>query len=311
MAEVSYPHEDYPTEGAGAVTEAEYAAGVGWATPSGLIGATSDPAPLFLSSGVLYLRAGTAARLVGMAYLNKDDDLPIDIDDNGAGSTRLDQVVLRLDWSTMLVRAAVLKGTAGGTLPPVTQQRGTGVFEVSAGQAAIPAGGTVANAVLTRRGWYIGPDGQYLCTEDSRPPHTPGRRIWQTDDGREYVSNGAPPWRIQVDDSGQLPVTLVAGWDDSSKYLRRLDGQVNFQLSVQRDGGSLGAGLRKVATLPASCRPDARLETVFWATGGASPTGRYGGYVDIRTNGEIWVDLHQGLVSGAFVVCAPASFVST
>ncbi|GAB3856556.1 hypothetical protein GCM10029963_53130 [Micromonospora andamanensis] len=173
MAEISYPHEDYPDVDEGAVTEAEYAGGIGWASPSGLIGSPSDAAPCFLSGGSLWLRANTAARLCGVAYANLDTDLQITgIGSNGGSATRRDHIVVRLDWETMLARHAVITGTAGGALPAVTQQRGSGAFEVSLGELAIPAGGSLANATFTRRGWYLGVDGEYVCTSTSRPPHS-------------------------------------------------------------------------------------------------------------------------------------------
>ncbi|MEW2383389.1 hypothetical protein AB0873_15040 [Micromonospora sp. NPDC047707] len=257
--EISYPYEDYPTVGAGAVTEAEYAEGIGWASPSGLIGSTSDPSPLLLSGGVLYLRAGTAARLIGMAYLNKDTDLAIGgIGSNGGAATRPDRVVLRLNWSTMLVRAAVLTGVPGGTLPGLTQQRGSGSYEISVGQVNIPAGGSLTNATLTRQRWYIGPDGQLLCWSDSRPPHSPGRRIWEADTGRWQLSTGVDPWRVLHDDSGWLNCTVASGWSvqpSGRVKARRRNGQIHVRLDLFRTGGRITSGAVKVADLPSGMAP--------------------------------------------------------
>lgn len=240
MSEVSYPHSTY---NGGAVSQLEYAAGINWASPSGLIGHPTDTAPLYISGGQLYLRAGVAARILGMAYENEDDDLPIDIEDNAGGAARPDHVVLRLDWTTMLVRVAVLEGTPGGTLPPLSQTRpsvGTNRYEVSLGSVSVPAGGTVAGATLTRLGWYIGSDGQILCTSTTRPPHYGGRAAWEVDNGREIISTGNV-WRTINDDTGLITPTLATGWSGNFT-IRRRNGAITIHASPIARTVSLAGG---------------------------------------------------------------------
>ncbi|MEU7617180.1 hypothetical protein AB0B27_13950 [Micromonospora rifamycinica] len=306
MAEISYPHEDYPAEGEAAVTEAEYAAGIGWATPSGLIGSPGEAAPLYLAGGNLWLRAETTARLVGMAYRNADADLMISgIGANGSGSTRLDHIVLRLSWSTMLVRAAVSTGVPGGGLPPLTLQRGTGRYEMSLGQLAIPAGGSVATATLTRLGWYIGPGGQILCTEDTMPPHEQGRRVYQVDTGRALMSTGSAPWLYDVDDSGVVTLPLTADWSATANLLRRRNGWASLALSVRRLNNSLGAGTyATVGTLPVGYRPAFAEPFEGLAYSPSTGPGRY----TVTAAGQVQVAITDGLPVSRFAVLHPITF---
>ncbi|GGM14374.1 hypothetical protein [Micromonospora yangpuensis] len=310
--EISYPHEDYPTEGEGAVTEAEYAGGIGWGSASGLFGSPADPAPLYLSGGNLWLRSGAAARLCGVAYRNVDEpgggDLMITgIGANSGGATRLDHIVVRLSWTTMLARHHVLTGVAGGALPPITQQRGSGVFEISLGQLAIPAGGSVANATLTRLGWYIGTDGDYVCTSASRPPHAPGRRIWETDTSQGRVSTGgrwlltAAPTTETVINSALNHLTITTdsvlqqwGTGPGSEVTLRLG-------SFTRSGGSAvtpAQDLRLPATVPVVARhPNRDQRMPVYLPGG------YSGQLTIfsagaSTAGQIHLSSHPGIKVG-------------
>jgi hypothetical protein len=254
MAEHSFPHEDYPVEATPSVTESEYARSIGWASTSGIFGHPTDPAPLFLSGGALYLRVGTAGRILGVAYENRDTDQEVTIAANAAGSVRLDHVVLRLDWSTMLVRHAVLQGTAGGPLPGLTQVRAADEFEISLGQVSIPAGGTVADATLTSLAWYLGQDGQIWCTSTTRPPHQAGRRIWETDTGRQMVSDGTT-WLRVTEDAGPTTISLATGITAPQNLLRRRNGIVVAHLSVRRSTPISGGTTVSIGTVPAGYRP--------------------------------------------------------
>ncbi|MBX7264916.1 hypothetical protein KIF24_01845 [Micromonospora sp. Llam7] len=256
MAEISFPHEDYPDEGEAEVTEAEYASGIGWASPSGLFGSPSDPVPIYLSGGNLWLRAGVAARLCGVAYDNTTDLQIATGVTNGGAATRRDHVVVQLDWETMLARHAIITGVAGAALPAVTQQRGSGVFEISLGEVAIPAGGSLANASIARRGWYLGVDGEYVCTSGSQPPHALGRRCWETDTGRSIVSTGSQ-WIVTGDNAHTSLGLVAANWRTTRfNRIRRRNGSAYMTVTPQRVSGPLVAGQTStLGTIPTGFRP--------------------------------------------------------
>lgn len=284
MVEVSYPHAGYNT---GAVTEAEYARTLGWGTPSGIFGGPSDPSPLFVTTGGLYLRVGTALRICGMGYEVRDQDLLIPIASNAAGSAvRQDHVVARLDWVTMTVRAAVRSSAIGGALPTLVQQRGVGAYEVSLGSLAVPAGGTAVNGTLARRAWYIGPDGRIRCTSGARPPHDPGETAYETDTGRYIVSTGAE-WLTAAapDDYSLSSVALNSGYTASHNALERASGDVKMQLSVARTAADIPKlTSTAIGKVPAGYRP----RRVVQATAGSS----YGPdcVVSVQTDGTVSIN---------------------
>lgn len=262
MAEVYYPHPDHG-DPAGSVTEKEYAEGLGYGSPSGLYGHPADPMPLFLSGGVLYVRAGTSARLSGMSWSVTAEDLPVEIADNGAGSARPDHVVVRLSWSSMEVKVAVRQGTAGGALPAPVQQRSSGVFEVPLGSVTVPATSTVASASIARTCWYIGPYGQYRFDSSGRVLHSPGTVGWEVNTGRGIVSTGSQWWVFADNETSQ--VTLSAGNWTAPQFnrLRKRNGWVFMSLSPQRIAGNLVAGQTStVGTVPTGFRPNEDFEFV-------------------------------------------------
>lgn len=300
MVEVSFPHAGYH---GGAVTEEEYARTVGWGTPDGVIGTPSDSAPLFLSGGALFVRVGSAARMVGMAYEVQDANLPVAIANNSAGSTRLDHVVLRLTWATMQVRTAVKQGVPGGPLPGLTRQRGSGVFEMSWGRVSVPAGGTVATAAITRLCWYLGPRGQTICTPDTRPPHEPGLRIFETTNARELMSNGTK-WLVSTERTDKQTLPLASGWAAPSyNSLRRVNGWVYLAITLQRTGGAVAASTAVTfGTLPVGYRPDEAFESL--ANAPSSGDAR----ISVATNGACQVTCYGGLNTSRFVNLDPLRF---
>ncbi len=261
MPLVFYPHDDYND---GSLTEHEYALGIGYSTPSGLFGHPADAAPVYISGGQAYVRAGVVGRMLGMAWMVVDEDEPITIASNSGGSAaRLDHVVARLSWSTMQITLEVKQGTVGGSLPGATRQRGSGVFEQPLSQVALAAGGTVAGATVTRTCWYIGSDGQYRAGRAALMPNEAGRTAWEHETGRYVVGSGSQ-WFVLGDNASATLSLATANWSAPVfNRLRKRNGWASLAISPMRVSGPLNAGqTSRLGTIPAGFRPMDDMELV-------------------------------------------------
>lgn len=190
MAETWYPNPS--------VTQLQHEHLIALAVPTGVVGHPQDP-PLVYAPGSgtreIRIRADRRASVLGYGWENDNNEIVFSLADNAAGSTRVDLVVLRFDRADYSVRNAVVPGTPGAGAPAPTMNTGaSGVWELPLAEVDVGPGATnIADTQVRSRAWYIGPGG-YLCTSLTRPPHSPGRRLWETDTGRLMVSNGTQ-WR--------------------------------------------------------------------------------------------------------------------
>ncbi|MCT2279310.1 hypothetical protein M3G91_16975 [Micromonospora chalcea] len=283
------------------MSEAAYEALVGAYTPDGIIGTPNDQPPLKLSGGQLVVPAGIEGILRSYWWSSGTSDLPVPIDPNPSGSTRHDHVVVQVnrDANPRTLGVVPKKGVPGGGLPALTQAPGTtGQFEISLGRVSVPAGGTVATAAVTRLGWYIGPDGQYLCTRDTRPPHAPGRRIREVDTGRSLESDGDEQWLSVLDDSGWVNLAPAAQWERNTLRIRRMSGIGYLQLDLDRKGPSLAASTTsKLCTIP----PAYALGTGQLFAAAVIHHGKVG-RISIVPNGDVTLSNHEGIAQGQYLV---------
>lgn len=87
------------------------------------------------------LSVNTGAALVNGKWYNNSAAVSLAIS-TPAASTRIDRVILRVDYTLQTVRLVLLAGAEGGAAPTLTQTDGT-TWEVSLAQASITTGGVV------------------------------------------------------------------------------------------------------------------------------------------------------------------------
>lgn len=102
------------------------------------------------------LKSGTAI-VAGGIYTN-DADITVTPTANLSGSTRIDLLVIRLDYATGQIRHLLRAGTPGAGVPvdPITSGSGTvGFFEIPIAEISLASGfSTIAQSVITDRRSY-------------------------------------------------------------------------------------------------------------------------------------------------------------
>lgn len=276
MTQVYYPN---PFHNGGAVTEVEYEKFATGYIIDGIYSTSTVPpsdAPLVYadSSGrQVKFRANTPTFVRGGIW-SSDTDVTVSVAANSSGSTRIDLATLRLDRSAStdpVCAPHVITGTPGSGAPSPTQNAaGSGVWDLPLAEVTVRSGVTLINlADVKPLGWYVG-EPTYLCTSKTRPPHKFGRRIKESDTGKEYVSTGSA-WTAVFDDSGwvSVPVNASNGWSSSGRsQVRRINGVVYLQFEANRSGPDLGPSTDShMGTIPSG----------FLITGTALPAlGHYG-----------------------------------
>lgn len=259
MAETWYPNP--------AVTQLQHERLVGRSLPSGLLGVPTDPV-LVYADGVgtreVRVRADRQAVVQGYGWQNDGDVLTLPaLAANASGSTRVDLVVLRLDRSDWSVRVKVVQGTPGAGEPAVTVQTGSsGVWELPLAAVTVASGAvSLAGGTVTPVAWYLSPDGQILCTSTTRPPHERGRRIFESNTSREYISTGTV-WLPTAGDAAGTIATF-GGFSHDYAVLRRRGGMVTFALTARKASAGLSANTEyRCANVPAGFRPLDHMSTV-------------------------------------------------
>ena len=262
--------------------------------PDGLIGHPDDPAPVTTSGGQVIVRAGLTGNVRGFPWASTS---PTVYTPSLSGAARTDLVVLRLDRpGGHALHSAILTGTPGAGAPAPAEGTGPAdLYEIPLAEYDVAGGQIVA---VRRRAWYIGPDGQILCTAGTRPPHYPGRRIREVDTGRSLESSGAEPWLSVLDDSGWLTLSPAAGWDRNTLRIRRMSGVAYLQLDLDRVGAALAASTTvRLCTVPAAFRLGSG--QVFAAA--VIYHGKVG-RVSVSASGDVNLSNHEGVGSGQYVV---------
>lgn len=309
MAEASWPS---PTYNSHAVNDVEYEQLTEPAGGDGVIGSPSDSSVVYAddSGMTVRIRAGKGALVRGHRWTSGTTDFTRTITANASGLPRIDLVVLRLDRSTWNVTSVVKAGTPGAGAPSVTQDTGTtGVFEIPLATVTVPSGDTAIGASQVTRVEYYLAEPPLVCTSGTRPGHAAGRRIYETNTSRTYISNGSswvavtsgafactsgtrPPhqvglliyetdtarllvstgtaWLIATDDSGVVSVSPANSFTLPVNRLIRRNGIAVLALSAMR-ATAVASGTRiQVATIQEGFRP---LFTITCATFYGSSNG--------------------------------------
>lgn len=300
MASDSYPR---PGFNSGQVTELLYERLAAPQAPDGLIGYPTDQALVYadgLGTRTVRIRANRRALVRGFQYDSGTTDIDLSLPANTSGTTRTDLIVLRLTRATWRVQETYIQGTAGQGAPsPLNTDA---VFDLPVAQVTVAHNAAaLAGNTVTDLAWYVGADGQILCTTKTRPPHERGRRIYETDTSRGWLSTGTS-WLIAGDDSGVTTLPLAGGWSSSVNVLHRVNGQVFLALSPQRTGASIAANTTvTLGTLPAGFRPRVVFEGLILAT---NVSGRY----TLNPNGVVQVYLYSGLLQNRYCNFNPVTF---
>lgn len=263
MASDSYPRPDF---NGGEVTELLYERLASVQAPDGLVGVPSGPALAYadgLGTRQVKIRANRRALLRGFMYDSGSTDVGLTLAANSSGSTRIDLIVLRLTRSTWRVQEAVITGVAGAGVPPSPlSQVDTGVWDLPVAAVTVANGaGALGAGTVKPLAWYLGSDGQILCTADTRPPHELGRAVWDTAMGY-LVSTGAV-WLVGVEGAGTTTLTMSSGFVADINHVHRRNGSAFADLSFRRSAAGMNGGSGySVARLPAGYRPPFTYQTI-------------------------------------------------
>jgi len=310
VASLSYPRSDYQ---GGRVTELMYERLSAVNAPDGLLGSPADAPAVFSNATgarTVRLRANVRALLRGFAYDSGDTEIPLVLEENTSGASRVDLIVLRLTRATWTVQETVITGTPGQGPPAAVRNLGaTGVYDLPLAEVAVANGaGELAGSTITPRAWYLGEDGQILCRNASRPPHAPGRRIRDIEDNATYESTGTS-WLPLLSDTGhRIDQRAISGWSLTRRYLRMHNGVVMHQAGVRRTLHNLSAGsIAKIVQLPEGMRPEVEFQAPVFVTRGLS--GDYTTAATYTPDGYVSVNLRDGIRTDSVVVVSPATFV--
>ncbi|TYK45149.1 hypothetical protein [Actinomadura decatromicini] len=305
MAEASWPVSTY---NGGAVTEAEFEQEAahftedGWyMDPNGVYLDTAGGPVYADSSGMtVKVRADKYASVRGFAYHSGGTDVSLSITPNSSGATRYDRVVLELDRSTWEVRAAIVEGSPGAGVPPVTRDEGTtGVWQMPSSVVTVGSGAATINAgdvytdghrVGSRvRAWLKAADMLYPKLGEIGFDAT--ARGWFGWDGTAR--------RTLYSNSGTVALSLTSGWAaDGANSGRCLNGWVEITMNLRRTGSAVPeGGSTVITTLPTSLRPVDQHKYCF-----VHVTGDNNGRMDFETNGTVNLrHLWQGVGTGEYI----------
>ena len=306
MAEASWPSPNHNT---GAVNDEEYEKLAHPQAGDGIVGTPADTSVVFADSSgrQVKVRANKFGVVRGRHWDSGSVETTVAVAANSSGSTRIDTAVLRLTRATWDVTFEIVQGTPGAGAPALTQDLGvTGVYEIPLGDATVIDGSTnITAAQFTRREYYLG-EQLIVCLSTNRPPHASGRRIWETDTGKEYVSTGVAwvqtyPVVAADDDSGVVNITPASGWSAAgANYVRvrRRNGTVHLQFHLRRTGAGISAnGQVAMLTVPSGHRPPA----AFFG-GGVWSTFDGLVLVNVSTSGVVQTWGHDGIPTNHEVI---------
>ena len=173
------------------VAEADFEALFRSTGVDGFLGSPADTAVVYADGTGMFVRvrANKEAWIRGSLWRSGSVEFTLPIASNGTGQTRIDRAVIRLSRTTWELTAAIVQGTPGAGAPGLTTNEPPGgVWELLAADVTVPSGAVAIGAgQVTRREVYVG-EQPVVCTSTSRPPHKPGRTIYETDTGRLLVS---------------------------------------------------------------------------------------------------------------------------
>ncbi|MEU0078575.1 hypothetical protein ABZY58_11815 [Micromonospora tulbaghiae] len=274
MASDSYPRPGYNS---GIVTELLYERLVHAQAPDGLLGDPTDPALVFtdgVGTRMVRIRPNRLGLVRGFQYDSGPDEISFQLPANTSGATRYDLIVLRLNRATYRVQEAHIQGLPGGGPPSPVQQTDSGFWDLPVAQVTVPNNANLlGGGAVTPLAWYIGPDGNILCTDKTRPPHAKGRTAYEVNTKRWILSDGASKWTYVLDDSGVMSLPLLENFAAAENNLQRRNGQAILTLKVRRTNAGFAAATEtRVASLPDGFTPTfpAQSAALYWSGGSAA-----------------------------------------
>lgn len=286
----------YPNPG---VTQLQHERLLGRALPSGVLGHPTDPTVVYANgtgTREIRIRADKQAVVRGYGWQNDAAEIVKTLAANTSGSTRTDLVVLRYSRADYSVTVQIVQGTPGAGAPaPTYNTDASGVWELPLANVAVANNATtIAASAVTRRCWYLGEDGQILCTSTIHPPHAPGRTAFETDTSNWVLSDGTA-WSSILDDSGVLSLTLENGWSATARRVQRRSGVVVLALDASKLASISGGTSVKVGQLPAGTFP------TFEVPGTAQYESSAGLSVGLRvtTAGGVYIDVPNSITINA------------
>jgi hypothetical protein len=174
--------------------------------PTGVIkGYLNELQPYGDSSG-RQVKVKTGKAWIAGVYYENDAEIILAVTANSSGSTRLDRIVVRVNWTTNTCALLVVAGTPGaGTAPAPTNTATT--WDLNLGYVTVVNGAaTIAAADVKDERGRLDLSGGYteprlagaICVSTARPTTWPvGGRIHELDTGRSYTNTGTdsvPVW---------------------------------------------------------------------------------------------------------------------
>lgn len=246
MAESSWP----TVAGGQAVSDVQYEQLATSYAPNGVIGAPTDSSVAFgASTGmVVTIRSGKLAMVQGHGWTSGGSNFTVAVTANASGSTRIDQVVLRLTRSTWAITTVVKPGTPGSGVPPALTQDlpggTTGVWEIPLATVTVASGATGINAAdVVQNCVFIG-------ANTTPPSPSPPLYYWE-------VYPGATPlgtWNATTAPTSDSVSAAQSYQSARSTYVKRSPTtrlEIDMRLSgfVSQSGGQrVLAGVRIIAS---------------------------------------------------------------
>jgi hypothetical protein len=315
MAQSSWPDPS----GGRSVNDLQYEQLVSSYTFDGLV-PRSDGADLCYgdSSGMkANFRIGSQVLLRGHMWTSGPSVISVDIDDNTAGQTRYDLVVIRLNRDdSYQATAEVRKGTPGAGLPSYTRTDASdGVWEMPVAQVAVaPSASTIGGSDVTTVGWYINRGGDIQCTSTTRPPHRAGLHIFEMDTKKAYISNGTS-WILDLEDTGWITLPFIgSNWKADSTanpIIRRYNGVVYLRLGdPQKIGTLLANDDSHIVDIPEGFRTPFFHRVIAQCSNGSAAVSVYpNNYAanPARAN-QVWLVQHPQINNNAYIWCGDIAY---
>ncbi|WP_326700196.1 hypothetical protein OG909_24680 [Streptomyces sp. NBC_01754] len=303
MAQDSWPSPEHNDR---AVTDSEYEVMAGRFSDDGVYGTPSDPPVVTAGTGLtVRIRTDVTASVRGHAWTSGTTGDTLTIAPNGASSTRIDRVILRLDRSDWTVRAAVRQGTAGAAAPPLARDPGdTGLWEILLASVTVPAAAT--SVTVARSELYVGARIRPALST-TLPLHPElGEMVWETDTNRLRLYDGQR-LRTVYEDSGTVLVTAgVSGWSAlSDSVLEKHNGTAHLRLgSFERTGGTLSSSTesRLPVLIPAAYRHPTRDQSVLAFVSGAGLARLVLYSANTARPGQLWLNNYERLTKGQSIL---------
>ena len=112
--------------------------------PTGVVKGELLGLVVFADSTGMQVKVRSGRAWIEGHFFESDAEVVLTLGSNSSGSTRIDRVIIRADFTANTIALAVLAGTPGAGAPAVTQS--TSTWEISLAQVSVPSGGVSIDA---------------------------------------------------------------------------------------------------------------------------------------------------------------------